>query len=172
MRNRVESGSRFAGMDWGTTVAFAGSSPYEVWINRAGREKQGVVTDENYHEICAAVKQALLDWTDPVSGKPRVSRVLMADEVYHGRFKALAPDITIEWNVAAAPVAETMPGNSVRFDADHQPFGVLILSGPDIANDQEIKDATLEDLAPTILHLLETGHEEKMDGRILKEAFR
>ncbi len=172
MRNRVESGSRFAGIDWSSTVAFAGPSPYEVWINRAGREKQGVVTDANYNEICAAVTQALLDWTDPETGKARVKRVMRADEVYHGRFKELAPDLTIEWNVDAAPAAETMPGNSARFDADHQPFGVLILCGPDIAVDQPINNPTLEDIAPTILHLLQAKHATKMDGRILAEVLK
>jgi predicted AlkP superfamily phosphohydrolase/phosphomutase len=170
LRNRVESDVRFADIDWSATTAYVGPSPYEVWINRQGREPQGIVSPgAEYERICKELKAALLDWHDPETGKKRVQAVFRREEAYHGRYSDLSPDVTIKWNLEAAPPPETLEGNTSRFDADHQLEGILIAVGPQIRAGNEIHDATLADLAPTILHLLDVPWDAQMDGRVLTE---
>jgi predicted AlkP superfamily phosphohydrolase/phosphomutase len=114
---------------------------------------------------------ALLDWRDPGSGRKRVRAVHGREEVYRGRYLDLAPDVTIEWNPDAAPAPETLEGNTSRFDADHQPKGILLAVGPEIRAGVEIQGATLADLAPTILYLLDAPWDVPMDGHTLTELF-
>lgn len=168
LRNKFESDVRFANIDWANTIAYAGPSPYEIWINSQKREPHGIVASGvAYEEACQAIITALLAWQDPITHEKRVKRVYRRDEVYQGTHQHLAPDLTIEWNPTAAPAAHTLPDNHSKFDADHQPEGILILSGPDIASRQTIHDASLADLAPTILRLLQISHRKTFDGRVL-----
>jgi predicted AlkP superfamily phosphohydrolase/phosphomutase len=101
-----------------------------------------------------------------------VRAVYRREEVYHGRYLNRAPDVTIEWNPEAAPPADTLEGNASRFDADHQPEGILLVVGPEIRAGAEIRGATLADLAPTILHLLGVPMPGPMDGQILHQGIR
>lgn len=170
LRNRVESNVRFATIDWPATTAYAGPSPYEVWINCQGREPWGsVVPGDDYERVRECLMAALMDWRDSDTGKKRVRAVYRREEVYHGRYFDLAPDVTIEWNPEAAPPPETLEGNASRFDADHQAEGILLAVGPKIRTGAEIHGATLADLALTILHLLDVPWDGQMDGRILTE---
>lgn len=52
----------------------------------------------------------------------------------------------------------------------HDRFGILILRGPDIRSGEVIADATILDIAPTILALYGLPVGEDMDGRVLEEA--
>lgn len=170
LRNRVESDVRFATIDWPATTAYTGPSPYEVWINCQGREPWGtVVPGDDYERVRECLMAALMDWCDSDTGKKRVRAVYRREEVYHGRYFNLAPDVTIEWNPEAAPPPETLEGNASHFDADHQTEGILLAVGPKIRTGVEIHGATLADLAPTILHLLDVPWDGQMDGRILTE---
>ncbi len=170
LRNRVESGARFGGIDWSTTTAFAGPSSYEVWLNCQGREPQGIVAPgEHYERLRAKLMAALLDWRDPDSGEKRVQALYRREDLFHGPYQHLAPDVTIEWNPRAAPPVQTLEGNPSRFDADHEPEGILLALGPDIRAGAEIRGANLRDLAPTILRLQDAHAPQPMDGRVLSE---
>jgi len=172
LRHSVESGVRFAGIDWSATTAYAGPSSYEVWINCVGREPQGIVTPgPEYERVRENLMAALMDWRDRETGRRRVRRVYRREEVYRGRFLDLAPDVTIEWNPEAAPPPDTLEGNTSRFDGDHQPEGLLMATGPRIRAGVRIQGASLTDLAPTILHMLDLPAPEPMDGRVLTELF-
>lgn len=172
LRDRVESDVRFAGIDWSASRAFVGSSPWEIWINTRGREPNGTVNPgPEYDRVCDELLAALRAWRDP-QGRPRVRAAYRREEVYTGQLLHLAPDITIEWDVAAAPDPESLPGNMSRFDADHQPEGVLLAYGPGIAPGRHIQGARLVDLAPTIMHLLGIADGLPSDGRVLTEIFR
>jgi predicted AlkP superfamily phosphohydrolase/phosphomutase len=170
LRNRVESDARFAGVDWSRTTAFAGPSPYEVWINCRGREPCGIVAPgPDYERVREELVAALMDWREPGTGNKRVRAVFCREEVYRGQYLDLAPDVTVEWNPEAAPAPEALEGNASCFDADHQPEGVLLAVGPDINAGVKVHGATLADLAPTILRLLGVSGDMQVDGRVLNE---
>lgn len=167
IRNQVESKARFIGIDWAHTTAYAGPSPCEVWINVYGREPYGVVAaGEPYEQVAATIAQALRNWRDQQE-RPRIAAVYRREEVYQGPYLELAPDLTIEWNPEAAPEPTSLPGNVSRFDADHQSEGVLLAYGPGIRSGERIEGATLADVAPTILHLLDIAPPVTLQGRVL-----
>jgi predicted AlkP superfamily phosphohydrolase/phosphomutase len=154
--------------DWAQSVAFVGPSPWEIWINTRGREPQGsVAPGAAYNQLCDQISAALLEWRNPSSGARVVRAVHRREVVYHGRLLERAPDLTIEWEPAAAPPAASLAGNISRFDADHQPEGLLLAVGPQIRAGQRISGARLEDLAPTILHLLDVAPPAELDGQVL-----
>ena len=169
LRNRVETDARFAGIDWTSTTAYMGPSAREVWVSTLGRETVGGVTPgAEYHQTRDTVISALLDWRTP-EGLPRVRAIYRREEVYSGPFLQRAPDITIVWNPEAAPSPETLPGNLSHFDADHQGEGILLAYGPWMRSGHTIQNASLEDIAPTVLRLLEVTGLENMDGKVLAE---
>jgi predicted AlkP superfamily phosphohydrolase/phosphomutase len=170
LRQRVESGARLGGIDWSATTAFAGPSSYEVWLNCQGREPQGIVAPgEHYERLREELMAALWDWRDPDSGEKRVRALYRREDLFHGPYQDLAPDVTIEWNPRAAPPALALEGNPSRFDADHEPDGILLALGPGIRAGVEVHGANLRDLAPTILRLLDVQAPRPLDGRVLGE---
>jgi predicted AlkP superfamily phosphohydrolase/phosphomutase len=171
LRDRVESDRRFADIDWAATRAFAGTSPWDIWINTRGREPQGrVEPGAAYEAVREALLEALAGWRDPSSGRPKLRAVRCREEAYPGRLSALAPDITLVYDAAAAPPPATLPGNRSGFDADHQPEGLVILAGPGVAAGRVLHGARLADLAPTVLWLLGLETPGDLDGRVLVEA--
>jgi Flp pilus assembly protein TadD len=53
----------------------------------------------------------------------------------------------------------------------HRPQGIFVLHGPGIRADQTVEGATLLDIAPTILTLLDLPVGEDMEGKVLVNAF-
>ncbi|MCA9973735.1 MAG: hypothetical protein KC425_26155, partial [Anaerolineales bacterium] len=144
-------------------------SSWEIWINRQGREPQGIVRAADYPAVLDELAAALLAWQDE-AGRPRVQAVQRAGEAYHGRFQHLAPDLTITWNPAAAPDAAALPGNASRFSGDHQPEGIFVAVGPDVQAQGELHGVQLQDVAPTLLRLAGLPVPGGLDGRALLPA--
>src|SRR3954454_6214342 len=53
----------------------------------------------------------------------------------------------------------------------HRPFGIFVMAGPGIKQDERIYGASLIDVGPTVLTLFDLPIGEDMDGRPLLEAF-
>jgi len=53
----------------------------------------------------------------------------------------------------------------------HRPYGVLVMAGPGIKQDQRVYGATLLDVAPTVMEMLGLPKGSDMPGRVLAEAF-
>lgn len=54
---------------------------------------------------------------------------------------------------------------------EHNPYGIFLLKGPDIKEDNEINGANLLDITPTLLTLLGLPVGQDMDGKVLTEVF-
>jgi predicted AlkP superfamily phosphohydrolase/phosphomutase len=172
LRERVESDVRLGGIDWAGTTAYAGTSPWDIWINSRGREPHGIVAaGAEYEAVCAALIAALETWRDPLTGRKKIAALHRRESVYHGDLLHLAPDITITYDASAAPPPESLPGNLSGFDADHLPEGVFFAAGPGIAAGRSLAGASLEDVAPTVLRLLGLPDAGGMDGRVIEGVF-
>jgi tetratricopeptide (TPR) repeat protein len=53
----------------------------------------------------------------------------------------------------------------------HRPMGILALHGPGILAGERLYGASLLDIAPTVLHLLQLPCGQDMDGKVLAQAF-
>jgi predicted AlkP superfamily phosphohydrolase/phosphomutase len=57
-------------------------------------------------------------------------------------------------------------------EAVHDRYGILIASGPDIANRGEIDRLSIMDVFPTILHYFGVGIENDVDGKVISNIYK
>jgi predicted AlkP superfamily phosphohydrolase/phosphomutase len=105
------------GVDWSTTRAFAHPADNQgyVHLNRAGRERDGIVGEAEAAELKAQIREGLLDFRDP-DGEPAVAAVDEVGERWQGAAAERLPDLVVRWR----------PTSSIVLDALHSPrFGTV-----------------------------------------------
>ena len=164
-------------IDWGKTRAFS-YTPNGIYLNMKGREQQGTVSPgAEVDRLWKEIADGLLQLRDPATGKAVISRVARPQDIYTGNKVGLAPDLIItEWDEAYCMHGNLDPSENIfEGDAwrtgDHRLDGILVAAGEKIQGGQQIWNSRLEDLCPTLLHLLGHPVPEDMDGRVLTELF-
>jgi predicted AlkP superfamily phosphohydrolase/phosphomutase len=167
----------FDSIDWSQTVAYSMGHVGQIYLNVAGREPHGIVTEATYHATRQRVIDALQELTDD-EGRSIVTDIIVRDDTYHGVYAAQGPDIHVvldDYNMIAFPLFATngeVITDQIRGDSGcHRSEGIFIAYGPGIGSSQPLKEANILDLAPTLLHLLGEAVPRVMDGRVLTEIF-
>ena len=147
-----------------------------IRLNLRGREPQGILPAASREEALHQLETMLLSARDPRTGQSPIQRVYRREALYHGPWVHLAPDLILEpWRDSPEPGRNTVIragyatepfGDTGDLTGNHALQGILALAGPDIPPGRW-EDARLQDLAPTILHLLGLPVPEEMDGRVL-----
>lgn len=109
------------GVEWSSTRAFAHPADNQGYIslNRAGRERDGIVGEGEAAELIAQIREGLLDFRDP-DGEPAVLAVDEVAERWQGPAADRLPDLVVRWR----------PTSSVDLDALHSPrFGSVRRQG-------------------------------------------
>lgn len=109
------------GVDWSTTRAFAHPADNQgyVCLNRAGRERDGIVGDGEAMELTEQIRDGLLDFRDP-DGEPTVVAVDEVANRWQGDAADRLPDLVVRWR----------PTSSVALGAVHSPrFGSVQRQG-------------------------------------------
>ncbi|MBE9506504.1 MAG: alkaline phosphatase family protein [Chloroflexi bacterium] len=172
------------GVDWSSTRAFnlAGSS--QIWVNLRDRQPEGIVSPgEEYEEVVSLIQQALGEAVDPVTRRPAVKAVHWRADLYHGPFLDRAPDLLVEWTEESdlsglawyGDVQQVMATRSIAHrrhpvNGGHREMGILVASGPPFKKGELIDGATLHDIAPTLLCLLNQPIPTSLDGQPLTAA--
>jgi predicted AlkP superfamily phosphohydrolase/phosphomutase len=105
------------GVDWSTTRAFAHPADNQGYIrlNRAGRERDGIVREGEAQELAVQIREGLLDFRDP-DGEPAVVAVDEVSERWQGAAADRLPDLVVRWR----------PTSAVDLKALHSPsFGTV-----------------------------------------------
>lgn len=170
--------------DFTRTRAFAGH-PYEqaVYINVVGKCPNGIVgQDSEYEAIRRKVVDVLQQAKDPKTGKSIFESVWTYDEIYTGEYIQNSPDVIFELSPgymvsAGIGLSTVLDGGFLRDAREndgrgyHRPDGIFIGYGPAFKSTQAV-NATLEDVAPTALALMDVAPPPEMDGRIIEEAIK
>lgn len=166
----------FDSVDWNRTVAYSMGHVGQVYLNRAGREPHGIVTDAEYDRRLTEVSDALAELRDE-DGRPILTNLIRGRDAYHGPYAALGPDLHLEldhYAMIACPLFATegrVMTNQIRGDSGcHRREGIFIAQGAGIRSGVTLPEASILDLAPTMLHLLAEPVPRIMDGRVLTEA--
>ena len=109
------------GVDWSTTRAFAHPADNQgyVCLNRAGRERDGIVGENEAAELIEQIRDGLLDFRDP-DGEPTVIAVDEVADRWQGDAADRLPDLVVRWR----------PTSSVALSAVHSPrFGSVQRQG-------------------------------------------
>ncbi len=168
----------FADVDWSRTTAYSDGHAGPIFVNLKGREPHGVVSPGREYE--AVVNRLIVDLQslkEPGTDLPFVGEIHRGHELYSGDHAAQAPDLLFfprDWKYAGLGLVE-FPTNqwlaaSPDRSGNHRMNGMVFAAGPDIEKGRELKDASILDIAPTVLGLMGLPIPENMDGQILVSA--
>jgi predicted AlkP superfamily phosphohydrolase/phosphomutase len=136
-------------------------------------------TNQADPSLADEISAKLLALTDPRTGKPVIKQVHRKHDLYQGDALDIAPDLVVhphdEYSVSASvkpnePIlTPTEVGRELHVGTHDLP-GVFAVHGADVRSAHTM-EASIIDLAPTILAVLGLAIPEYMDGRVLREAF-
>lgn len=182
LRERMETALAFSVIDWSRTKAYAYGARDDLWINLKGREPRGIVPSSEYEALRDEIIATLYASRDVLDHQPVVEEVLKREAVCHGPYLHKAPDLLIRWKTTRVirgiylprpdrPAPPAPPFRANLNNGGHRLYGIFVLAGPGVRQNNAFAGADLWDLAPTILHYLGLSVPEDMDGRVIEEAF-
>ena len=156
--------------DWSRTQAFVTFCDLEgyIRINLRGREREGIVSPEEYRPLCERIAAGILSFRDADTGQPLVDEIRFADQTFgDGPMRRHLPDLVVGWMPSAAAshrevtsdrygsIRWPTPGrNPAGRSGNHRRDGFLIVGGDAFRRRRLADEATVLDLAPTALDLL------------------
>lgn len=169
----------FEDIDWSRTQAYSLGNVGQVYINVRGREPQGCVSPgEEYERVRTEIMAKLQTLRDPETGELVVESIYRREELYSGDFLEKAPDIVFlprrleyfgfgEYEFGSHKIIESMRRG---ISGTHRMNGIFMAYGAAIQPGSVVEGASLYDLAPTILRLMDEPVADHMDGRVLQEV--
>ncbi len=172
-------------VDYARTQAFAGPQlEHAVYVNLKGRCPEGIIEPgEDYEQVKREIVEVLSAATDPRTGARVFEGVWPREEIYSGQYLENAPDVIFELSPGYMTSNATLPGSllgkkflrGLRSGWDisgyHRPEGIFIASGPAFRMVESL-EASIVDIAPTVLYLMDLPIPTHMDGRIIDEAIQ
>jgi predicted AlkP superfamily phosphohydrolase/phosphomutase len=177
LKNGATSSDRqyLADIDWTETRVYA-IGLAGMFINRKGREKDGIVPAADATALIAELAEKLTGLDDPEAGEIAIHEAIPATTAYSGPYVDAAPDLIIGYNVGFrvawdAAVGKCGPAiftpNTKAWSGDHCVHPALV-PGVMFSNiEMAGQDAGIIDVAPTTLALLGVDTPAYMDGKSL-----
>jgi len=185
--NSAASRASYSGIDWSKTRAYPMGHFSDIFINLKGRQPSGSVEPgEEYDKLRDEITEKLYEFKDPDDGSSVVERVYKREEIYHGQYLEYMPDLIIGWKdykylrMFNYPLSDddsiiwTIPPTlSLLWDRTgaHKPNGMFMAIGPHIKSKGQVENASIMDIAPTVLYECGIPVPDDMDGRVLTEVF-
>jgi predicted AlkP superfamily phosphohydrolase/phosphomutase len=147
--------------DWKKSIAFPLPNDVSgaIRINLKGREPNGIVTSDEYDQVCDSIIEDFNDLKILESGKPAVARIIKVQEEFKGERVNELADLLVLWNVETrieGLTSEKIGKVYVKKDkrsGSHTDKGIFIWQDPskdkivdtkEIVNDLEIHPAILK----------------------------
>ncbi|MEK7408184.1 MAG: alkaline phosphatase family protein [Acidobacteriota bacterium] len=164
----------FPHVDWSRTQAYA-LGLTSLYLNQAGRERDGVVTPgPESEEVIARIKQRLEEYRDPETGKAVVESVHDPRTEWRGSQLAAAPDLIVgyapgyrgSWQTALGAVPRAViEDNKDEWAADHC-MAASRVPGVFLSNRRSrVADPRLPDVTATVLAEFGVPLPPQMTGR-------
>jgi predicted AlkP superfamily phosphohydrolase/phosphomutase len=182
IRSRVEA--IVADVGWGRTRIYSNDDFFSIVINKVNGDGQALFASaEEYRSFRDKIAEKLCAIEELGTGEPLVKKVHTREEIYSGDHVSDAPDLIIEWaevrlrngircgNITILPDEVTKSELHKILSGEHRPRGILLMKGHVIRKGLRIADASILDIAPTVLHVAGQPIPRTMDGKVLLEAF-
>lgn len=162
-------------VDWERTRAWGSGGYYaRLMINVKGREPQGTVAPEEYEAFRKELIEKLEALPDH-DGKPMKTKVVRPEDVY-AECRNIPPDLFVyfddlNWrSVGSIGTGElyTFENDTGPDDANHDWHGIFIMHRPNDTDSIQRTDLNIKDVAPTILHYIDSPVPEDMEGKVIK----
>lgn len=164
-------------VDWSSTKAYM---PFEaiagfIFLNRMNREPSGIVHETQAEALTQELMDELLKQTSPHSGRPLFDGMKTAAQAYAQLGEFDFPDIFALPARGINFVRKLSFGESVEipkenYKGTHRPEGIFAIHGAG-ALSGKTAEASIADLAPTILAALGQPVPSDMSGKVLSEFF-
>lgn len=167
-------------VDWSRTRAYSLGYIGQIYVNLAGREPAGIVSEAAYEPLLDEIEAGLRQMVDPADGRPVVDQIYRGSEIYHGPYAARGPDLNLIMrgmryiaHVRREMAHDALFGPVTTGESGtHRPEGLAIAAGAPFRSGVLLDEHSLLDIAPTALHLLSLPVPDDMDGRVMHDAFR
>lgn len=166
-------------IDWSTSVAYSYGNVGQIYLNRVGREPEGIVTDTQAEIVLAQLERGLREWRNPINNDAVVDRIYRKREVYTARALERAPDIVFLPKDGYSPMglSEFLSNRPISSPVAHSGWhrldGLFIGTGDSFISGPK-KNLQLIDLFPAICRLMEVPIPDHIDGTmpvsLLKET--
>jgi predicted AlkP superfamily phosphohydrolase/phosphomutase len=183
LRERAYEREEYSAIDWEHTQAFSYGTFGNIVVNVSGREAHGLVSPGGeYERVRAEIAEKLLDLRSP-GGERIVSAVHRREDLFDGPELAKVPDLLVEFDAYAWlgkgnlksrsdsiwDRIEIEPGSEHSYVGSHRHEGLIALAGPSVQPGVSLS-AGIQDVAPTLLYLLEEPIPVELEGRVLLET--
>jgi predicted AlkP superfamily phosphohydrolase/phosphomutase len=166
-------------LDWSKTRAYAMGTG-QIYINLAGREKNGVVAQADYAATCQEIVEGLKKVVDPSTGEPVLVDVFTRETWSGERLDHRAPDLQLAFadgvqldrggSALGGVPAEMFSDNTQKWSGDHAASDPADTEGFLLSNLDGLRaEAAIADIAPTVLGLLGVEVPLRYEGRDLRE---
>jgi len=161
----VTKGAKGSVVDWESSVALAsGQGPLYVLADDPDERER--------------IRTELIEKLDGLTheGRTVVEAAVPAEDVYEGPHVAEGPDIVLRQG-PGVHIAESIGGDRDPFEApdrwrgENKATGLFLAHGPDIDPDADFEDMSILDVAPTVLHHLDTAVPTDLDGDVRTGLF-
>jgi predicted AlkP superfamily phosphohydrolase/phosphomutase len=165
----------FRSIDWHRTLAYARTtSANGIYIRVAPEAGSPGVQPEDYEGFRAQLARELLEWKDPSTDTPVVTRVVSREAAFPGPAMELAPDLTLTLRdggfLSILPSIDTVRQRQ-EVKGTHRPEGVFIAGGPGVRKGERIEARSILDVAPTLFWSLGVAIPEDFEGEVISKAF-
>ena len=161
-------------VDWSKTKAWATGYTGQIYLNVKGREPQGIVDPDDYDRLLDELADKIIEIPDE-RGNPLKTRVFKRKEIHSGPFAEHGPDLFILFDECRWNISEMVgygQGSIYSFDTPLGPddgadglYGYFFIAGPGVPASGERIGATLLDVAPTVLDVMDLEIPQEMEGK-------
>ncbi|NIO68472.1 MAG: hypothetical protein GTN71_05350 [Anaerolineae bacterium] len=163
-------------------LALASGGSAHVYVNLQGRERPGVVPQEEYPALLDELVRTLSEVRDP-NGQPVFARIVRRQEMgglhlsspYSGDlFVQAEPGYVLsdEWGKETAFEPSSCYGGAGYDSALGEMHGIFVAAGRGVREGETISPVRVVDIAPTVARLLGFTPAEIVDGLALDEIMR
>jgi predicted AlkP superfamily phosphohydrolase/phosphomutase len=179
-RRKLVSEFASSRIHWPGTRAFSWSDYGNISLNMRGRFESGTVGEHERDALLTEIEDALVALRHPQTGERIMSAPLRGEDIYHGERTDAAPDLLAVVRdyryeiLSNLTPAGPLPGSEEaaiftppRREGTHRLHGVFCASGPGVRGGYPLAGLRIEDVAPTVLHLVGLAAPSWMDGRVI-----
>ena len=156
-------------VDFDRTLAFFHGTN-NIYLNRTDQFQRGTVAPEDVDAVKREIKRTLEAFTDPETGDT-VFELTDGAELFPGDDHAPALVVRgAEGYRTQSGLSDVTVGETGAMAATHDPEGVFFAYGPSIGSNSRVEDASVFDVAPTLLHSIGEPIPDEMEGQVLESV--
>jgi len=164
-------------IDWKRTRAYSFGNVGQIYLNRRGRDPQGIVSDADQAALLDEIQAGLMELKNPSNGERVLEQIHLKEAIYHGPALNEAPELMLQprEGYMAVGTSEFVSKHTVSpaFAGSgwHRMNGILMVRGQHVCPGQ-LHDARLLDMSATLLYEQGLPVPSSFDGKVLKRLFQ